>query len=181
MKECNLISSLRSFDLDTIPSKLFIECLHSNHWSIQLFSCLWHLPTMLQVSFCHTYSQDEASCSQWSEQLVTCPGKLLLSLALSHFISHSLYDTVQSAYHPGHSTEKALLTVINDLFHSLSIGNMSVLALLDFSSAFDKIDLSIIVHRLHSDSRYADTVIQWHSFYLTDRTQHASLSKHHTI
>ena len=47
----------------------------------------------------------------------------------------------QSAYRPGHSTETALLKVVNDLFLSLNKGNISVLALLDFSSAFDTIDM----------------------------------------
>ena len=35
-----------------------------------------------------------------------------------------------------YSTETAFLKVVNDLFLSLSKGNISVLALLDFSSAF---------------------------------------------
>ena len=41
---------------------------------------------------------------------------------------------------PGHSTETALLKVVDDLFLSLSIGNMSTLTFVDFSSAFDTID-----------------------------------------
>ena len=48
---------------------------------------------------------------------------------------------------------------------------MSVLALLDFSSAFDTTDHSIHVHRLHTDFEFTDTVIQWSSSYLSDRTQ----------
>ena len=49
-----------------------------------------------------------------------------------------------------------------------------VLALLDFSSVFDTINHSILVHRLHAD--YTDTVLQWFSSYLIDRTQYVSLS-----
>ena len=55
---------------------------------------------------------------------------------------------------------------------------MSVLALLDFSSAFDPIDHSILVHRLHTDFGFTDTVLDWFSSYLTDRTQYVSLSNH---
>ena len=55
---------------------------------------------------------------------------------------------------------------------------MSVLALLDFSSAFDTIDHTILVHRLHTDFGFTDTVLQWSSSYLTDRTHHVSLSNH---
>ena len=55
---------------------------------------------------------------------------------------------------------------------------MSVLALLDFSSAFDTIDHSIFVHRLHNDIGFTDTVLQWLSSYLKDRIQYVSLSNH---
>ena len=89
--------------------------------------------------------------------------------------THYLYNTCQSAYRPGHSTETALLKVFNDLFLSLNKGNISVLALLDFSSAFDTIDHTILVHRLHTDFGFTDTVLQWFSSYLTDRTHYVSM------
>ena len=47
--------------------------------------------------------------------------------------------------------------------------NISVLALLDFSSAFDTIDHSILVHRFHTDFGFAGTVLQRFSFNQTDR------------
>ena len=55
---------------------------------------------------------------------------------------------------------------------------MSVLALLDFSSAFDTIDHSNPVHRLHTDLEFTDTVLQWFSSIQTDRTHYVSLSNH---
>ena len=67
---------------------------------------------------------------------------------------------------------------MNDLFLSLNRGNISVLALLDFSSAFDTVDHTILVHRLHTDFGFTDTVLQWFSSYLTDRTHYVSLSNH---
>ena len=51
-----------------------------------------------------------------------------------------------------------------------------MLLLLDFSSAFDTIHLSILVHRLHSDNGRSDTVHQWSSSHLTERTHYVSLS-----
>ena len=83
-----------------------------------------------------------------------------------------------SAYRPGHSTGTALLKVVNDLFLSPNKGNISVLALLVFSSAFDTIDHPILVHCLHTDVGFIDTVLQWFSSYLTDRTHYVSLSNH---
>ena len=104
--------------------------------------------------------------------------KLVLSQVSSYLSSHNLCNTCQSAYRPGHSTETALLKVVNDLFLSLNKGNIFVLALLDFSSAFDTIDHTIIVHRLHTDFGFTDTVLQWFSSYLTDRTHYVSLCNH---
>ena len=50
--------------------------------------------------------------------------------------------------------------------------------MLDFSSAFDTIDHTILVHRLHTDFGFNDTVLQWFSSYLIDRTHYVSLSNH---
>ena len=46
--------------------------------------------------------------------------KLVLSLVSSYLISHNLYNTCQSAYRPGRSTETAFLKVVDDLFLSLT-------------------------------------------------------------
>ena len=62
------------------------------------------------------------------------------------------------------------------MFISPNKGNISVLALLDLSSAFDTIDHPTLVHRLHTDFGFTDTVLQWFSSYLTDRTHYVSLS-----
>ena len=53
-----------------------------------------------------------------------------------------------------------------------------MLALLDFSSVFDTIDHPIHLHRLHTDFGFTDTILQWFSSYLTDRTQYVSLPNH---
>ena len=51
-------------------------------------------------------------------------------------------------------------------------------ALLGFSSEFDTIDHSILVHHLHTDFGLTDIVLQWSSSYITDRTQYYSLFNH---
>ena len=61
---------------------------------------------------------------------------------------------------------------------SHNTGNISVLALLDFFSAFDTIDHPILVHRLHTDLGFTYSVLQWFSSYLTDCTHYVSLSNH---
>ena len=102
--------------------------------------------------------------------------KLALSKVSSYLNSHNLCNTCQSAYRPGHSTETAVLKVVNFLFLSLSKGN--ILALLNFSSAIYTIDHPILVHCLHTDFGFTDTVLQWISSYLTDHAHYVSLSNH---
>ena len=50
--------------------------------------------------------------------------------------------------------------------------------MLDISSAFDTIDHPILVHHIHADIGFTDTVLQWFSSYLTDRTHYVSLFNH---
>ena len=101
-----------------------------------------------------------------------------LSQLSSYLSSHNLCNACQSEYRPVHNALTALLKVVNDLFLSLDKGNMSVLAMLDISSAFDAIDHPILVHRLHADIGFTYSVLQWFSSYLTDRTHSVSLSYH---
>ena len=142
---------------------------------------------MSQISSSHTYYQkwclDHNDLNNYPPVYDLCfIAKILEKLVLTHvssyLISHNLYYAYQSAYCPGHNTQTALLKVVDDLFLSLNKGNISVLALLDFSSAFDTIDHPILVHRLHTDFGFTDAVLQWFSSYLTDRAHYVSLSNH---
>ena len=191
MEECNLNSAAKSCELDPIPSKLLIECLDYSLHSLsglfnsslpsgifqQCFKSALVTPILkkrcLDPNNLYNYRPESNLCF-----IANVLEKLVLSQVSSYLNSHNLYNTCQSAYRPGHSTETALLKVVNDLFLSLSKGNISVLVLLDFSSAFDTIDHPILVHCLHTDFGFTDTVLQWFSSYLTDHTHYASLSIH---
>ena len=76
-----------------------------------------------------------------------------------HLMANLLLDNLQSAYKSKHSTETALLKVTSDILKSIDNGNISVLALLDLSAAFDTIDHSILLNRLKHHIWY-----QWHCF-----------------
>ena len=139
---------------------------------------------MLQINSCNTYSQkrnlDHNDLNNYRPVSNLCfIAKILEKLVLSQVSSYlNSHNTCQSAYCPGHSTETSLLKVVIDLFLSLNKSKISVLAMLDFSSAFHTIDHPIIVHRLHTDFGFTDTVLQWFSSYLTDRTHYVLLSNH---
>ena len=103
--------------------------------------------------------------------------KLVLSKDSSYLNSQSLqYFSVSISSWPQHLISSS--ESCHDLLLSLSSGSMSMLTLLQFSSEFDTIDHPFIVHRIHADFGFTDTVLQWFSSYLTDRTQYISLSNH---
>ena len=191
VKECILNSAPKSCELDPIPSKFLIECLDSILPSFtdlfnsslasgifpQCFKSALATPILKKRCLDHNDLNNYRPVSNLcfiSEILE----KHVLFQVSSYLNSHNPYNTCQSAYRPGHRTETALLKVVNDLFLSLNKGNISMLALLDFSSAFDTIDHTILVHRLHTDFGLTDTVLQWFSSYLTDRTHYVSLCNH---
>ena len=191
VKECIINSAPKSCELHPIHSKLLVECLDSILPSLtdlfnsslasgifpQCFKSVLVTPILKKRCLDHIYLNKYPPVS-YLHFISKILEKLVLFHVSSYLNSHNLYNTCQSAYLPGHSTETVLLKVVNDLFLSLDKGNLSVLALLEFSLAFDTIDHPILVHCLHNDFGFTDAVLQWFSSYLTDRTHYVSLSNH---
>ena len=86
---------------------------------------------------------------------------------LKHLQSHSLLEPFQSAYRKCHSTETALLRVVNDLLQASDRGCVSILSLLDLLAAFDTIDHNILITRLRSTFGCSGTVLEWFISYLS--------------
>ena len=102
--------------------------------------------------------------------------KAVLAQLMDHLHSNNLVYPLQSAYRSDHSTETALLKICNDLLTALDSNNISLLSLLDLSAAFDTIDHSILLSRLHSSFGLSDTVLRWFHSYITDRHQTVSVN-----
>ena len=185
VKECILNSAPISCELDPIPSKLLIECLDSILTYLfnsslasgifpQCFKSALVTPIVkkrcLDCNDLNNYRPVSNLCF-----IAKILEKLVLSQVSSYLNSHNLYNTCQSVYCPDHSTETALLIAVNDLFLSINKGNISVLALLDFSSAFDTIDHPILVHHLYTDFGFTYAVLEWFSSYLTDCAHYVSI------
>jgi hypothetical protein len=88
-----------------------------------------------------------------------------------HLKRHDMYARFQSAYRPSHSTETALVRVVNDLLSFVDSGENALLVCLDLSAAFDTIDHALLLGRLSDVVRLSDTVLSWFSSYLSDRFQ----------
>ena len=184
VKKCILQSAPKTCDLDPIPTPLLIECLDSLLPSLTaLFNSSLSsgvfpqtFKTAIVTPLLKKPSLDPNELKNYRPVSNLCfiskiLEKLVLSQLSSYLTSNNLHNPLQSAYRPGHSTETALLKVVNDLLLSLDNGNVSLLALLDLSAAFNTIDHSILLHRLEHDFGVSGTALQWFSSYLTNRSQ----------
>ena len=87
-----------------------------------------------------------------------------------HLTKNGLHEVLQSAYKQNHSTETALLKVQNDLLMAIDTYGGAVLMLLDLSAAFDTIDHTILLQRLH-ELGIRDAALDWFKSYLSQRRQ----------
>lgn len=96
--------------------------------------------------------------------------KVVYAQLQSFLTLHNIHEVFQSGFRPGHSTETALLKIMNDLFLTVDSGGSAALVLLDLTAAFDTIDHRILMHRLEHYVGITGTALQWFYSYLTDRT-----------
>lgn len=78
-------------------------------------------------------------------------------------------DNMQSGFKKGHSTETAMLSVMEDLRLTKADSKSSVLILLELSAAFDTVNHQILLSTLEWLG-FTGTVIQWFRTYLSDRS-----------
>ena len=97
--------------------------------------------------------------------------KAVCSQILNHLKSNDLLVKHQSAYRKLHNTETALVKIQNDLLISADKKEISVIALLDLSAAFDTIDHTILLKRLENFFGFDGTVLNWLNSYLSGRSQ----------
>ena len=87
---------------------------------------------------------------------------------------NQLYEPMQSAYRPAHSTETALVRVTNDLLCVADKQQAVILILLDLSEAFDI--LWTMFQRLHEGICVCVVPLQWFESYLTGRKQSITMN-----
>ena len=93
----------------------------------------------------------------------------------SHMTDNELFPVLQSAYREGHSTETALLRVLNDVLSNINKQHVPILMLLDLSAAFDAVGHAILLRRLEISFGITDAALAWLSSYLSERSQRVSV------
>jgi hypothetical protein len=102
--------------------------------------------------------------------------KVVLKQLNQHLSTNKLFNPCQSAYRPDHSTETALLHILDDLLTQTDSGQLSLLTLLDLSAAFDTIDHSILLKRLENTFGITNSALSWFQSYLSERFQQVSVN-----
>ena len=84
------------------------------------------------------------------------------------------------SYRPGHSTETALVQLLDNIYHVADNGKATLLFSLDLSAAFDTIDHSILLHRLAHNFGLTGSALSWVQSYLTGRSQVVRIGCHYS-
>ena len=101
--------------------------------------------------------------------------KVVVSRITSHLDDLNLWESHQSAYRSGHSTETALLAIKNDIMLALSENKGVFPFLLDLSAAFYTLDHHILLQRLIQSIGLSTNAISWFSSYFTNRSCRVSI------
>jgi len=96
--------------------------------------------------------------------------RIVLSQLNEHLNHINLLSPLQSAYRPNHSTETALLRIVNDLLTAIDNKKICILTLVDLSAAFDTTDHQILLTRLQHSFGISGSAMSWLSSYLCNRT-----------
>lgn len=88
---------------------------------------------------------------------------------MSDMNNSCIFEKYQSGFRAHHSTETALIKVSNDLLTAADSGTFAIQILLDFSSAFDRVDLDILLNRLDNCVGIKDTARAWIRSYIADK------------
>lgn len=81
-----------------------------------------------------------------------------------------LFQDTTSGYRKGHSTTTVLLRIRDDIIQAMKKGELTLIAFADFSKAFDTVDYSIVIRKLHAIG-LSKSALLWILSYLSNRQQ----------
>jgi len=104
--------------------------------------------------------------------------RLVLARLRPHLTNSKNFSKQQSAYRQGHSTETALLDILDSVHTAADSKEITLLIGLDLSTAFDTVCHSTLIKRLHTEFGVSGTALSWIQLYIQDRTQFVKLGQH---
>ena len=181
-------SAPKSCALDPFPTTILKQCSDIVAPLVQhiinMSLSQGHMPTMLKKAIVTPLlkkSSLERICKNY-RPVSNLPflGKLIEKAVCNQFSTYisdnDLSEPLQSAYKQYHSTETALVKILNDVLLELDNRNIVMAGFLDLSAAFDTVDYNVLFQRLETSYALNGTVMDWFRSYLQDRTQTVSIA-----
>ena len=94
--------------------------------------------------------------------------KLALNQLLEYVDHRRVLQNTTTGYRKGHSTTSALLRIMEDIIRAMKNDEITVIAITNFSKAFDTVDYSIVIRKLHAIGLSKQALL-WFLSYLTNR------------
>jgi len=95
----------------------------------------------------------------------------------NYMTENNLYEPCQSAYRKQHSTETALIKIMNDLLLALDENKSVLLVMLDLSAAFDTVNHEILIRRMQNHFGITQQSKLWLTSYFTNRSQFVKINQ----
>ena len=95
-----------------------------------------------------------------------------------HLLSSTNFGEFQSAFRKQHSTETALLEVLDGVHAAADHKQVTALVGLNLSAAFDRVNHDMLLERLQTEFSVTGTALAWLRSYLSDRSQFVKLGRH---
>ena len=186
VSEVDVIKALRSIStnasgVDGISAKFIKLCIpyvapvltHIVNCSLEsgIFPSRWKFATVKPIKKC----LNPLSPSDYRPiSILPAMSKVLEKLVCSQIVKYlnlnNLMDCYQSGFRSQHSTATALLKVTDDLFQGIDESKISLLVLIDYSKAFDRVNHNILLAKMESLG-ISNSAIHWFTSYLSNRTQ----------
>ena len=103
--------------------------------------------------------------------------RLVLVQLRPHLLGSVNFSEYQSGYRTGHSTETALLEVLDSVYTAADDKQLSVIIGLDLSAAFDTVQHDILLNRLRVEFGVTSTALSWLTTYITNREQYVKVGQ----
>ena len=168
--------------LDPLPTKLLKECLEvlidpitdiiNSSLTEGLFPGNWKSAAV--VPLLKKTGLENKYCNYRPVSNLAYLSKIVEKAGLEQYVKHlesiNMFGSQNSAYKRGHSTETLLVKIHSDIVNNMDHQKVTLLTLLDLTTAFDTVSLEILsdifVNRFH----IGGGVLSWFRSYLTDRS-----------